>query len=70
MKMSLLSSASRAGRTRKSLSAQEDVCHSCLPHDPDSDLSCNNTKLLCNDIGFTRQIGPETSLYLLVKAYV
>lgn len=71
MKMSLLSSANRAGRTRKSLSVQEDVCHSFLPHDSDSDLSCNSTKLLCNDLGFTKQqIVRETCLYLLGKAYV
>lgn len=54
MKMSLLPSSNKAGRTRKSLSVQEDMCHSLLPHDPDSDLSCNNTKLLCNDFGFTQ----------------
>lgn len=51
------------------------TCHRLLPHGPDPDPSCNKTTIKqnksCKDFGCTQwQVEPETSLCLLIKAYV
>lgn len=54
MKMSLLSSANKAGRKRECPNVQKERFYSFLPHNPNSDLNSSNAKLLCFDSASTQ----------------